>query len=535
MAEGPSSSPGPGARSGASEWTPDHNKWLVTMSVMTGTIMSVLDISIVNVALPHMQGSLGASVEQITWVSTGYILTEGYMMPLVSLLSAKIGRKRYYMLSVMLFAVASALCGTSSSLTELVVFRVLQGVGGGALIPLSQAILLENFPHEERGTAMGIFGIGVVLAPALGPTVGGWITDHYGWPWIFFINVPVGLLNLMLVNYFVEDPPYARRREVSIDWTGMGFLAVGLSCLQVMLEKGQKEQWFQSDLIRWLAGLAVVGLAAFIWWELRKADEPAVNLRLFKNVPFASATLIGGILGVGLYASVFILPLFLQNLLGYPAFNSGLTLMPRSLAMGVVFPIAGRLYNRAGPKLLIGSGLTLSVIAFWQLGQLDINVGFWDLFWPQVIQGVGFALIFVALSTAAVAELRKDQMSDATGLYNVVRRVFGSAGVALAATQLDDRRTGYHVALGRHITEARQSVASWIESATHGFQSLGATPEMARQKAMAALDGIVSRQAAMLAFNHVFYLMAIVFAVALPLIFFLHGRSGNGEVQITPD
>jgi len=519
----------------ASEWTPSHGKWLVTMSVMTGTIMSVLDVSIVNVALPHMQGSLGASVEQITWVSTGYILTEGYMMPLVSLLSAKIGRKRYYMLSVMLFALASALCGTSSSLTELVVFRVLQGVGGGALIPLSQAILLENFPHEERGTAMGIFGIGVVLAPALGPTVGGWITDHYGWPWIYFINVPIGLLNLFLVDYFVEDPPYARRREVSIDWTGMGFLAVGLSCLQVMLEKGQNEQWFQSDLIRWLAVFAFIGLVLFLWWEIWKAEEPAVNLRLFKNVPFASATLIGGILGVGLYASIFILPLFLQNLLGYPAFNSGLTLMPRSLAMGIVFPIAGRLYNRGGPKLFIGSGLVLSVIAFWQLGQLDVNVGFWDLFWPQVVQGVGFALIFVALSTAAVAELRKDQMSDATGLYNVVRRVFGSAGVALAATQLDDGRTRYHAELARHITGARQTVSAWMESATHGFESLGSAPQVARQKAMAALDGMMSQQGAMLSFNHVFFLMAIVFAVALPLIFFLHGRPGGEEVEITPE
>ncbi|MDP2479426.1 MAG: DHA2 family efflux MFS transporter permease subunit [Candidatus Palauibacterales bacterium] len=510
------------------EWAPTHGKWIVTLSVMTGTIMSVLDISIVNVALPHMQGNLGASVEQITWVATGYILTEGFMMPLVSLLSAKIGRKRYYMLSVMLFVLASALCGTSSSLTELVAFRILQGVGGGALIPLSQAILLENFPPEERGTAMGIFGIGVVLAPALGPTVGGWITDHYSWPWIFFINVPIGLLNLFLVDYFVEDPPYARQREVSIDWTGMGFLAVGLSCLQIMLEEGRDQQWFQSDLIRWLALLAFMGLAAFIWWELR-SDEPAVNLRLFKNVPFASATIIGGILGVGLYASVFILPLFLQELLGYPAFNSGLTLMPRSLAMGIVFPIAGRFYNRFGPRVYIGSGLAISTYAFWELGQLNVNVGFWDMCWPQVLQGVGFALIFVALSTAAVAELRKDQMSDATGLYNVVRRVFGSAGVALAATELDNGGIRYRAIMARHLSSARGPVSSFVQNAEHAFQQLGGGTKLAYQKSYRMLDGIMTQQASMLSFNHVFFLMAVVFAVAIPLIFFLHSGPRDGS------
>ncbi len=510
------------------DWAPRHGKWLVTMSVMTGTIMSVLDISIVNVALPHMQGNLGASVEQITWVSTGYILTEGFMMPLVSLLSARIGRKRYYMMSVILFALSSALCGLARSLPELVAFRVLQGVGGGALIPLSQAILLENFPPEERGTAMGIFGIGVVLAPALGPTVGGWITDHYSWPWIFFINVPIGLLNLFLVDYFVEDPPYARRRKVSIDWTGMGFLAVGLSCLQIMLEEGRREQWFQSDLIRWLAAFAIVGLAAFIWWELQ-SDEPAVNLRLFKNVPFASATIIGGILGIGLYASVFILPLFLQNLLGYPAFNSGLTLMPRSLAMGVVFPIAGRFYNRFGPKLYIGSGLLISTYAFWELGQLNTSVGFWDLCWPQVLQGVGFALIFVALSTAAVAELRRDQMSDATGLYNVVRRVFGSAGVALAATELDNGGIRYHAELARHITQGRGVVSGFLGQAVQRFQALGSGTHEAYQKAYRLLDGLVIQQATMLSFNHIFFLMAVVFAAAVPLIFFLHSGPRSGS------
>jgi DHA2 family multidrug resistance protein len=515
-----------GGASSSEAWRPSHGKWLVTMSVMTGTIMSVLDISIVNVALPHMQGNLGASVEQITWVSTGYILTEGFMMPLVSLLSARIGRKRYYMASVVLFAASSALCGMATSLPMLVAFRVLQGVGGGALIPLSQAILLENFPPRERGTAMGIFGIGVVLAPALGPTVGGWITDHYSWPWIFFINVPIGLLNLLLVDYFVEDPPYARRREVSIDWTGMGLLAVGLSCLQIMLEEGRNKQWFQSDLIRWLAVLALVGLAAFVWWELR-SKEPAVNLRLFKNVPFASATLIGGILGVGLYASVFILPLFLQNLLGYPAFNSGLTLMPRSLAMGVVFPIAGRFYNRFGPRLYIGSGLAISTYAFWDLGRLNVNVGFWDMCWPQVLQGVGFALIFVALSTAAVAELRRDQMSDATGLYNVVRRVFGSAGVAMAATELDNGGIRYHAMLARHLSSAREVVTGVVQHAFHGFQQAGAGTRIAYGRAYRLLDGIVSRQAAMLSFNHIFFLMAIVFAVAIPLIFFLHSGTAD--------
>ena len=501
------------------------NKWLVTISVMTGTIMSVLDVSIVNVALPHMQGSLGASVESITWVATGYILSEGFMMPLVSLLSSRIGRKRYYQFSVMVFASASMLCGLATSLPMLVAFRILQGFGGGALIPLSQTFLLENFPPRERGTAMGIFGVGVVFAPAFGPTVGGWLTDHYSWPWIFFINVPIGILNLMLVQRFVEEPEHVERQSGGIDWTGLALLAIGLSCLQIMLEKGERNQWFQSDLIRGLALAALLGLALFIWWELR-TKRPAVNLRILKNVPFTSATLIGGVLGVGLYASIFVLPLFLQNLLGYPAFNSGLTLMPRSLTMGLVFPIAGRLYNKLGPRVLIASGLGLGAYSFWQFSRLSLDVGFDQLLWPQVLQGAGFALIFVALSAAAVIELEKRQLADATGLYNVIRRVFGSAGVALAATQIDRGNTRYYALLVHNVSRFRGAAAAWLHRAAD-LGLAGTGPGGLSPRGLAVLSGTVARQAAMLAFNHVFYLIAFVFVISLPLVLFLRGGTGE--------
>ncbi len=329
---------------------PPVNKWVVAASVMTGTIMAVLDSSIVNVALPDMRGTLGATVDEITWVVTGYILSNVIIMPIVGMLSSRFGRKNFYMVSVAMFTLASMACGLSATLGAIIVWRIVQGIGGGVLITVSQAILRETFPAEEQGLAMGIYGMGVVLAPAFGPTLGGWITDQYSWPWVFFINIPIGILNLVLVSRFIEDPVYLVRARGRIDWSGLALLTVGLGALQLMLEEGQTDNWFDSTFITWLAAIAAVGLVVFGWRELR-SDTPAVDLRLFKIGAFTSATTIGGILGLGLYAALFLLPLFLQNLLGYSAMESGLVLMPRGLAMAVVMPIAGRAYNRLGPRV----------------------------------------------------------------------------------------------------------------------------------------------------------------------------------------
>jgi DHA2 family multidrug resistance protein len=509
-------------------------RWVVAGTVMLGTIMAVLDSSIVNVALPDMTSSLGASVEQITWVITGYILANVIIMPILGLLTARFGRRRFYMASVALFTLSSAACGMAGSLPLMVAARVVQGIGGGALITLSQAIMREGFPPEEQGTAMGIYGMGVVLAPAVGPTLGGWITDSYSWPWVFYINVPLGILNLFLISRFVHDPPYLVRDRGSIDWPGLGLMTLGLGSLQLMLEQGERNDWFQSGYILSLTGVAMAGLLLFVWREL-SVDRPAVELRILKNVPFSSATLIGGVLGMALNGSIFLLPLFLQQLLGYSAMDSGVAMIPRSAAMVVLMPLAGRLYNRLGPRLLVGSGLAVSTFGFWQLSHLTGDVGSGDLFFPQLWQGVGFSLIFVALSTAALASIEKPKMTAAAGLYNVTRQVFGSIGVSLAATELARGVGRYRAVLSEHVTMYDPVARAWLDRAAAGMVARGADAATAARQALALLNGSVSRQAAVLAYNHVFALVAVLFAVSIPLVFLLSASSADEVGEMTAE
>jgi DHA2 family multidrug resistance protein len=513
----------------AREELPTH-KWIIAGSVMIGTIMAVLDSTIVNVALPSISGTMGATIEQITWVLTGYILANVIIMPLVALLSSRFGRKNFYLANVIIFTAASMACGVTRTLPMMVFFRVFQGIGGGVLLTVSQAILRETFPPEEQGTAMGIFGLGVVLAPAFGPTLGGWITDTYSWPWIFYINVPIGIINLILVSRFVEDPPYLIRRKGDIDWLGLALMIIGLGALQLMLEQGERNDWFESGFVVRLAIISTVGLIAFVWRELT-AEHPAVDLRILKNVSFASATALGAVLGVALMGSLFLLPLFLQNLLGYPAMKSGLVLMPRSLAMAVIMPLGGRFYNKLGPRVLVGAGLLVSGFAFWDLSHLTTQVGFWDILWPQVWQGVGFSLIFVALSTAALATIPRPEVTAATGLYNVVRQVFGSVGIAVSATQLTSGIARYHQILAEHAGTANATAVSWLSSATAAMMArTGADIQTARVQALKLLDVMVTRQAAVLSYNRVFILVSFLFIIALPLVLLLkRGHAIEGE------
>src|SRR5882762_4738952 len=456
--------------------------------------MAVLDSSIVNVALPDISGTLGVTIEEITWVVTAYILAQVIVMPITGLLSARFGRKRFYTASVILFTASSMACGSAHGLGSMVLFRVLQGFGGGVLLTVSQAILRESFPPEEQGLAMGLYGLGAVLAPAFGPTLGGWLTDQYSWPWIFYINVPVGVVNLILVSRFIEYPSYLVREKVYIDWPGLGLL---------------------------------------VWRELT-TDRPAVNLRILSNISFASATALGGVLGLGLTASLFLLPVFLQNLLGFNAMQSGFTLMPRSLAMAVLMPVAGRFYNRLGPRILVGSGLLIAGAAFYSMSKLTTSVGYWDLFWPQLWQGVGFSLIFVALSTAALSTIARPNMTAATGLYNVVRQVMGSVGIAIAATTLTTTTARYHAILSE---DAGASVAGhqWLDALTKGMMAKGADAFTAAAQAMRVLDGLITRQAAVLAYNHVFVLVSSLFFIGFPLVFLLRGGSPDAEAEIALD
>jgi len=492
---------------------------------MIGNIMAVLDSSIVNVSLADMAGNMGATIEEITWVVTGYILANVLVMPIIGMLSARFGRKRLYMTAIAVFTAASMLCGLSHSLSTMVGFRILQGLAGGVLVTVPQAILRESFPPNEQGLAMGVYGMGVVLAPAIGPTLGGWITDQYTWPWIFFINVPVGILNLMMVQRIIEDPPYLIRTKTSIDFTGLAFMIAGLGAFQLMLEEGQQDDWFSSTFIVRLAILSAIGMGLFIWRELT-TDRPAVDIRLLANVRFTAATFLGGVMGMGLNGVLFILPLFLQSLLGYDAMQAGFMLMPRSIAMLFMMPIAGRMYNRFGPRLLVGVGLGFLVFGFWDLGTLTTSVGYWDLAWPQIWQGVGFSFLFAALSTAALSGVPKPEITEATGLYNVVRQVMGSIGIALAATLLTQSEAINHASL---VERASGPVAQrWIANTAAGLQHLGATAADAHLHALALLEYLVSRQATVLAYNHIFQLVAIMFAVVTPLLLLIP-RSGHSE------
>jgi DHA2 family multidrug resistance protein len=497
-------------------------KWLITFTVMNGAVMGSLDANIVNVALPYMRGALGASVEEIVWVSTGYILSSVIMMPLVATLSARFGRRRFYIFSVVLFTVASTLCGFAQDMATMVTLRVIQGIGGGALIPLAQAILREIFPPEGQAMASGIYGLGVMFGPAIGPTLGGWLTDNYSWPWIFFIKWPLGVVATLLILRYIKDPPFLVREKGRLDFPGIAFLAVGLGALQVMLEEGQRKDWFASEFIVSLAAISCLGLILFVWREL-KTEKPAVDIRILKDFNFASACLVNAVIGMALMGSLFLLPLFLQQLLHYPALDAGLALIPRSMGMILMMPVAGIVYNRVGPRLLNGAGILMLILSYYQLSNLSLDIGYWDIFFPQFIQGVGFGIAFVSLSTAAMATFEKRLLVAASGLYNVIRQVAGSIGIALAATLLTRGESWNRAMLVENIHVFSDGTIDRLQAYSSLFFSRGAGEVDAAQSALRALDERVMQQASMLSYNQCFFAAAALFVFTLPLIFLVKG------------
>ncbi|MEJ2689196.1 MAG: DHA2 family efflux MFS transporter permease subunit, partial [Deltaproteobacteria bacterium] len=378
----------------------------------------------------------------------------------------------------------------------------------------------ESFPPEDQGKIIGIYGLGVILGPAFGPTLGGWLTDTYSWRWIFFINVPVGVFTVFLISRFIHDPPYLEREKGRIDGPGLAFLVIGLGSLQLMLEKGEQWDWFGSKLIVALTVLTAAGIILFILREMT-TGKPAVELRLFKDVNIAVGTLLGGIFGIALYGSLFLLPLFLQEILRYTALDSGLTLMPRSLAMAATMPLAGRLYNRSGPRLLVGVGMLVSGFSFWQLSRLNLQVGYWDLFMAQVLQGIGFGLVFVSLTTSAMISIARNKMTAATGLYVVARQISGSIGIALVATCLTRAQTFARAILVGNLTTYRDIVGQWLVGAGQALAATGTTPANLQSGSLGLLNVMVNQQAAMLAYNRIFFLLALLFIFSLPLIVLL--------------
>jgi DHA2 family multidrug resistance protein len=507
---------------------PKPNKWLVTVSITFGTLMGAIDSSIVAVALPHMMGSLGATVQEITWISTGYIIANVVVMPFTAFLGRLFGQKRVYMLCLALFLAGSILCGTARSLETLIVYRAIQGFGAGALQPTEQAILRQTFPAKEQGMAMAFFAMAVMLGPAVGPTLGGWIVDHYAWPWIFYINVPVGVLGLVMVATFVHEDldiiaknrELAERQRKNIDWWGIGLLIVGLCALQYFLEEGESSDWFASIRMVVCFAIAVVVIAAFVIRELT-CEVPAVDIRLFKDPVFLSGTLIGALMFALLMATMFLLPLFMQTLLGFTATDAGFALMPRVFVMLIATPIVGRIYNTVSPRIVIAAGVGFIAWGAWEMSHFTLATGQSDVIWAISTQGIGFSCLFVPLSTVALSAVPRHRMADATGLNSLFRQVGGSIGLAIGATLLTRYGAQARAALVSHLTGADPEAVSRLRQATRGFAARGYDAMTAHGLALRSIDSAVERQAALLSFDHVFLIAGVAFLLVLPLLAFL--------------
>jgi len=510
---------------------PISNKWVVAMTVMLPTFIEIMDTSVVNVSLPHIQGSLSAGLDEVAWVLTSYLVSNAIIIPITGWLSGFFGRKRYLMFSLVLFTGSSLICGVAPSLGILIAARILQGLGGGGLQPLSQAILLESFPAEEHGMAMAVFGMGVVLAPILGPVFGGWLTDTWSWRWVFYLNLPTGILAVALVWLFIHDPPYIRRGRFKIDAWGLFLLTVGLGCLQIVLDKGQREDWFSSDFILASSLVAAAALALFVWVELH-TEHPVVNLRTFWDRSFTAGTIIVFCGFFCLFGSFVLLPLFLQNLMGYTAFWAGLVLGPGGIAAFLSMPVAGfSMKQKVAPRVLLGIGLTLSAVALWLMSGFNLLIDFRAAALPRIIQGFGIGLFFVPLSAATFVGISREETGNASGIFNLMRNLGGSFGVALSTTMFA-RHTQLHqnILIG-HISPYHPAFQSYFEQTRRWLFTQG--PQLATPSAtLSVIYREVQRQAGMLAFNDTFWLLCIGTAMLVPVTLLFRRGSADGKQEV---
>ncbi len=488
---------------------PATNRWLISITVMLGMIMAIIDATIVNVALPTIAGNLGASIDDAAWVATGYLLSAVIIMPLNGWLTAYFGRKNFYAACIAIFTIASFLCGTATSIWQLTFYRVIQGIGGGALQPTAQALLFETFPPKERGGAMAIFGIGAMFGPAIGPLLGGYLIDNATWPLIFFINIPIGIAAFLMTLAFIPNPHYLEKPKAGLDVVALGLLVAGLGSLQYVLERGQHDDWYSSPTIAILTVVAVGGITAFIVKSLRDRN-PLVELRVFRYREFAIGNILLSILGFGLFGTMLIMPLFFQGVAGMSAFEIGEVLFPGAIATAVSMVIAGRMVSRIDSRILVSFGLVMFALSTWMLGGLNQNTGYWDVFYPRIIQGFGMGFLFVPLSTVMLAPVPREDLASASGVSNLVRQIGGSLGIAILTTLL-----------------VRQSAVAWSTLAggitsTHG-QSIG------------TLMGLVAQQSSVIGYDFLFRLTAVVFILTLPLVFFMRPPRGVRGTPAMPE
>jgi DHA2 family multidrug resistance protein len=508
---------------------PKHvNPWIIAISVMCCTFMEVLDTTVVNVSLPHIAGNLSASIDEVTWVLTSYLVANAIILPMTGWLSNYFGRKRLLLFSVVGFTLASFLCGVAPTLMSLIMFRLLQGICGGALAPLSQAVLLEAFPPESRGKAMGFWGLGIVVAPVLGPVFGGWLTDSYSWRWVFYINLPVGIISVLMVQAFVFDPSYIKRSKAAVDWWGIGMLAVWIGALQIAFDKGQELDWFSSPFINTLLAIAVFFIIAFLVRELT-AEHPVVNLRVFKLRSYSTGVFLMTVLGFVLYGSIVLLPIWLQTLLGYPAVLAGITMAPRGMGSMIGMPVVGAFTSKLDPRKVLAGGLLLGAYSTFALSRLSLDAGYWDLFWPQFIQGFGLGMVFVPLTTIAMNPVPREGMGNATSLYNLMRNLGGSVGIAIVAMLNTRYQQKYTSILGAHVTATDPQASQWLGGMRSLYLSTGSGPGLADQRAYASIFGLVQREAAMRAFVELFLLLTAVFVLMIPLTLIMKKPRRGGE------
>ncbi|MEZ5419279.1 MAG: DHA2 family efflux MFS transporter permease subunit [Vicinamibacterales bacterium] len=502
------------------------NPWIIAVSVMFATFMEVLDTTVVNVSLPHIAGNLSATIDESTWVLTSYLVANAIVLPLTGWLASYFGRKRLLMTSVAGFTLSSLLCGLAPNLPTLVAFRLLQGFTGGAMQPLSQAVLLEAFPPHDRGKAMGFWGLGIVVAPILGPVLGGWLTDTYSWRWVFYINLPVGMASLVMSYLFIFDPPYLRRETTRIDYWGIGLLALWVGSLQLALDLGQQRDWFSSPLITALVATSGAGLVAFLVREW-VVKEPVIDLRVFKLRSYATGVFLMTTLGFVLYGSLVLLPIMLQTLLGYPSLQAGIAMAPRGMGSLIGMPLVGLLVGKTDARRLVALGLVVGAGTLFWLGQLNLNAGYWDIFLPQFVQGLGLSLLFVPLTTIAMDPIPRERMGNATSLFSLMRNLGGSIGIAVTGTLLARKQHAFAAVLGEHVTPYTDTARQAFENLRGGFLAGGADPVTATQKAYATLSGLIQRQAAMVSFVELFRLLGMTFIVLLPLVLLMRRPGGK--------
>ena len=505
-------------------WKPSHNPYLIALTVTLATFMEVLDSSIANVALPHIAGSLGATYEEATWVLTSYLVSSAIVLPVSGWLSTVFGRKRFYMGCVALFTVCSLLCGFAPSLAFLVIARVLQGAGGGGLQPSEQAILADSFPPEKRGMAFAMYGMAVVVAPAIGPTLGGWITDNFNWHWIFFINLPVGLLSLFLTQRMVEDPPWLKERGKSslrIDYIGLAMIVIGVACLQVVLDKGQEEDWFASRLITIMFTVGVPTLIAFFLWEWYH-DDPIVDVRLLKNRNFGTAVFFSFVLGMVLFGSTVLIPEFLQSSLGYTAERAGMALSTAGFVLMAMMPVAGRLTaTKIDPRLLISIGFLGTAWSLHRMTIINLQIDFHTIVMLRITQVLFMPLIFIPISTLNYVGVPREKNNQVSGLSNFARNLGGGIGTSLLGVFLTRQNQTHQVTLAAHTSHGDQNFERMLSGLTAMFVSQGYDAVTAARKALAMAYQMVRAQAGTLSFENSFWVMSLIIACLAPLPFIM--------------